>query len=306
MENYEIHKTMPVSGRLLSGACIHGDCLVEMDSIPGGSVDLICADLPFGKTRNPWDTIIPMNDYVEIKKFNGKIGNASFDEYLKHRIFDPERKVNPCGIVLEWENKRKRGLWSHYWRILKPDGVVVLFGQDKFTAKVMLSDIRHRYNLIWEKTGPSNPFMAKKMPLRYHEDIMVFYKHTGTYNPQKTTGHKPVNKYTKNGNDGSNFGETKKGISGGGSTERYPKSIWKFPLDKQKEKTGPTQKPVKLIEEIIKTYSNPGEIVLDNTSGRATTGVACINTDRDFILIEKDGGEFTKGRDRLRKHLHLI
>jgi len=224
----------------------------KMSLIETGSVGLICADLPFGKTKNPWDIIIP-----------------------------PEK------------------LWRHYWRVIKPNGAIVLFGQDKFTAMMMLSDPNHRYNLIWEKTTVTGFFNSSKMPLRCHEDMMVFYKKLPTYNPQKTTGHKPVNSYTKHTSDGSNYGKSKLGITGGGSTERYPRSVWKFATDKQKNSLHPTQKPILLIEEIIKTYSDVGEIVLDNTSGSGTTGEACINTNRDFVIIEKNPIDFEKGKKRV-------
>lgn len=225
----------------------------KMSLIETGAIGLICADLPFGKTKNEWDIVIP-----------------------------PEK------------------LWKHYWRVIKPNGAIVLFGQDKFTAMMMLSDPNHRYNLIWEKTTVTGFFNANKMPLRCHEDMMVFYKKLPTYNPQKTTGHKPVNSYTKHTSDGSNYGKSKLGIKGGGSTERYPRSVWRFATDKQKSSLHPTQKPVLLIEEIVKTYSDAGEIVLDNTSGSGTLAEACINTNRDFIIIEKNPIDFEIGKERIR------
>jgi len=225
----------------------------KMSTIETGSVSLICADLPFGKTKNKWDVVIP-----------------------------PEK------------------LWKHYWRVLKPNGAIVLFGQDKFTAMMMLSDKNHRYNIIWEKTTVTGHLNAKKMPMRCHEDMMVFYKKLPTYNPQKTTGHpKKVSsaEHKRNSKKTTNYGEHK--FTGYSSTERYPKSVWKFATDKQKNPLHATQKPVLLIEEIIKTYSDPGETVLDNTSGSGTTGEACINTNRDFILIEKSPVEFEKGKKRI-------
>lgn len=225
----------------------------KMRLIPDSSVDLICADLPFGKTKNPWDVVIP-----------------------------PEK------------------LWIHYWRVLKPNGAIVLFGQDKFTAMMMLSDPNHRYNIIYEKTTATNHFNAKKMPLRNHEDMMVFYRALPTYNPQKTTGHPrkvSTAKHKRNSKKTTNYGAHE--LTSYDSTERYPKSVWKFKTDKQKNPLHPTQKPVLLIEEIVKTYSNEYETVLDNTSGSATTGEACINTNRDFILIEKNPIDFEKGKKRV-------
>lgn len=205
------------------------------------SIDFISSDLPYGKTNNKWDKVIP-----------------------------PEL------------------LWPEIWRICKPNAAVLFFGQDKFTAMMMLSDPNHRYNIIWEKTTPTGFLNSKKQPLRCHEDMMVFYKKQPTYNPQKTKGHKPVNSYTKHTSDGSNYGRTKTGISGGGSTERFPRSVWKFKTDKQKLSLHPTQKPVKLIENQILTYTNKGETCLDLTSGSGTLGEAAINTGRNFIMIEKN------------------
>lgn len=154
----------------------------------------------------------------------------------------------------------------------------------------MLSNEKiHRYNLIWQKTGPSNPFNAKKMPLRSHEDILVFYKKPPTYNPQKTTGHArkvSTAHHKRNSKVSTNFGNSIP--TGYDSTERYPKSVLTFGIDKQKSKLHPTQKPVKLLEWLIKTYSNEGDLILDNCAGSGSTGEACINTSRNFILIEKD------------------
>lgn len=154
----------------------------------------------------------------------------------------------------------------------------------------MLSNEKlHRYNLIWEKTTPTGHLNAKKMPLRSHEDILVFYKQLPTYNPQKTTGHErkvSTANHKRNSKKTTNYGEH--GLTTYDSTERYPKSVWRFSTDKQKSAFHPTQKPLKLIEELVKTYSNEGDLVLDNCAGSGTTGIACIGTNRNFILIEKE------------------
>ena len=193
-------------------------------------------------------------------------------------------------------------LWAEVWRVAKPNAAVLFFGQDKFSAMMMLSDPNHRYNIIWEKTTVTNPFNAKKMPMRCHEDIMVFYRSLPTYNPQMTHGHqRKVSSaiHKRNSKKTTNYGDHK--ATSYDSTSRYPRSVWKFPTDKQKNPLSPTQKPVKLIEEGILTYSNPRETVLDLTSGSGTLGEACINTGRDFILIEKDFAEFDKGIERISK-----
>lgn len=189
-------------------------------------------------------------------------------------------------------------LWAEYERIIKSNGAILLFGQDKFTAKIMLSNERiHRYNIIWKKTTPTGFLNAKRMPMRSHEDIMVFYKQLPTYNPQKTNGHTPVHSYTKHTTDGLNYGDTKLGISGGGSTERYPTSIWEFATDKQKTALHPTQKPLALCRYAIRTYTNEGDIVLDNCCGSGTIPLAAKLEHRNYIgmdngICEKAGSKY--------------
>jgi len=193
-------------------------------------------------------------------------------------------------------------LWVEYERIIKDNGAILLFGQDKFTAKVILSKEKlHRYNIIWKKTTPTGFLNANKMPLRIHEDIMVFYKKLPIYNPQKTKGHKPVNSYTKHTSDGTTYGTTKIGISGGGSTERFPQSVITFATDKQKKSLYSTQKPVALLEYLIKTYTKEGDTVLDNTMGSGSTGEACKNLNRKFIGIEKEKEAFEVAKERINE-----
>ena len=242
---------------IIQNSVHYADCEYLMPKIIDGSVDMICADLPYGTTKNRWDVII-----------------------------DPEM------------------LWQNYWRMLKPNGCVVLFGQDKFTAQMMMSSKHHRYNLIWQKTSPTGFLNSKRMPLRDHEDMMIFYKKLPTYNPQKTTGHPrkvSTAEHKRDSKKTTNYGEHN--LKTYDSTERYPKSVWKFKTDKQKSAIHPTQKPVALIEELIKTYTNEGETVLDNTAGSMTTGIACINTNRKYILIESDPEIYEKGLARLQSHI---
>lgn len=180
-------------------------------------------------------------------------------------------------------------LWEQYERIIKDNGAIVLTATQPFASKLIMSNPDlFRYDWIWEKTLATGHLNAKKMPMRAHESILVFYKKLPRYNPIKTTGHVPVNSYIKHQDDGTNYGKTKVGISGGGSTERYPRSVQRFATDKQKESIHPTQKPVALFEYLIKTYTNEGETVLDNCMGSGTTAVAAINTNRNFVGFEKD------------------
>ncbi len=137
------------------------------------------------------------------------------------------------------------------------------------------------------------------MPLKAHENILIFYQKLPVYNPQKTIGHKPVNNFVKREDNGECYGKTKNGVKGGGSTKRYPRSVQVFPSDKQKVKLHPTQKPLGLIEWLIKTYSKENDIVLDNCMGSGTSGVACQNLGRNFIGIEKDKEIFISAQKRL-------
>jgi DNA modification methylase len=139
------------------------------------------------------------------------------------------------------------------------------------------------------------------MPLKVHENVLIFYKSLPIYNPQKTSGHKPVNTYTKHVDNGSNYGDSIIGISGGGNTDRFPRDIIKFKWDTQKSKLHPTQKPVAANEYFIKTYTNEGDVVLDCCMGSGSTGVAALNTDREFIGIEMNEEYFNIAQNRLNQ-----
>jgi site-specific DNA-methyltransferase (adenine-specific) len=206
---------------------------------------------------------------------------------------------NKWDFVLELKT-----LWAHYERIICDNGIIILFGQDKFSARLMLSNEKlHRYNIIWEKTTPTGHLNAKKMPLRSHEDILIFYKRLPTYNPQKTTGH--VRKvstahHKRDSKKTTNYGEH--GLTTYDSTERYPKSVWRFATNKQKEALHPTQKPILLLEEIIKTFTNEGDMVLDNTMGSGTTNLACIKLNRKSIGIEREKQHYDDAVQRLSSY----
>jgi DNA modification methylase len=192
-------------------------------------------------------------------------------------------------------------LWKEYWRLLKPNGIVVLTAQTMFTASLMVSSPNeHRYNLIWEKTKAGGFLNARRMPLQAHEDIVVFYKSLPTYNPQMEPG-KPYTKKAVSNGDGKNYGKfDRQGKTAVNRGERFPRSILKIPNDNHGS-VHPTQKPVALMEYLIRTYTNEGETVLDNTMGSGTTGVACVNTGRNFIGIELDNTYFEIAKDRIGK-----
>lgn len=189
---------------------------------------------------------------------------------------------NPWDIIIPPEK-----LWPEYERIIKPRGAILLFGQGAFTAAMIVANPKlFRYNIIWQKTKPTGFLNANRMPLRSHEDIMVFYKSLPVYHPQKSTGHKPTHSFTKHTSDGSNYGATKRGISGGGDTERFPTSVWRFASDTQKSALHPTQKPLTLCRYAIRTFSNPGDLVLDNCCGSGSIPAAAALEDRRYIGMD--------------------
>lgn len=228
---------------------INGDTIEEMSKLEDKSIDMILADLPYGTTKNKWDSIIPLDK-----------------------------------------------LWKQYTRIIKDNGAILLFGQQPFTSVLVSSNLKmYKYDWTWIKEGGTGFLNAKKMPLKDSETISVFYKKLPTYNPQMRTGFKPY--VAKQGaNKSKNYGEQSGAITVSNG-ERYPLTTIQFKRDK--DKLHPTQKPVALLEYLIKTYTNAGETVLDNTMGSGSTGVACINTNRDFIGIELDENYFNIAKSRI-------
>lgn len=190
-------------------------------------------------------------------------------------------------------------LWALYWRVCKPDAAIVLFAQTPFDKVLGLSNLRYlRYEWIWEKTEATGHLNAKRAPMKAHENILVFYYRAPTYNPQKTVGHARKTAKAVNAKASSNYGA--QGDCGAyDSTERYPRSVITYATDKQRSKLHPTQKPVALCEYLIRTYTDPGAIVLDNCMGSGTTGVAALNAGRDFIGIEKDAAYFATAQERI-------
>lgn len=196
-------------------------------------------------------------------------------------------------------------LWEQYERVIKDNGAIVLFANGMFTADLMESNRKMwRYNLIWEKTQSTGFLNAKKMPLRSHEDICIFYKKLPTYNPQKTKGHpRKVSKaeHKINCKETTDYGEY--GLVTYDSTERYPKSVWKFAKDTQKSALHPTQKSLELVKCLIRTYSNPGDLILDNCIGSGTTAVAAIQEKRNYIGIEKEHKYFVIANNRVSEEV---
>ena len=192
-------------------------------------------------------------------------------------------------------------LWAHYKRVIKKNGAILLFAQLPFDKVLGCSNLPWlRYELIWEKTHATGHLNATKMPMKAHENILVFYDRLPTYNPQKTSGH--VRKTAVKRSDVTQvYGEQQFDELPYDSTDRYPRSVLQFPSDKQRISLHPTQKPVALMEYLIRTYTNEGETVMDNCMGSGTTGVACVNTNRNFIGIEQDAKYFTIAEQRIYK-----
>ena len=238
-----------------------GDCLELMKDIPDGSVDLVLTDPPYGTTACKWDSVIP---------------------------FEP--------------------MWEQLNRIIKPNGAIVLFSQQPFTSACVSSNYKmFRYEWIWQKPQGSGFLNAPKMPLKVHENILVFYKKLPTYNPQfwKSTPYASENKIV----GGRQYGKLQCRKTESLDGKRYPIDVIKFNLEKERynskkiktDKMHPTQKPVALLEYLIRTYTNEGETVLDFTMGSGSTGVACVNTNRRFIGIELDEGYFNIAKKRIEE-----
>ena len=176
-------------------------------------------------------------------------------------------------------------MWAQLNRIIKKNGAIVLFGSEPFSSLLRVSNLKmFKYDWIWEKDNGTGFLNAKKQPLKVVETISVFYKSQCSYNPQMRLGYKPY-KTTQGATKTENYGKQTGAISVSNG-ERYPLNLIKFPRDKT-NKIHPTQKPVALLEYLIKTYTQENEVVLDFTMGSGSTGVACINTNRKFIGIEK-------------------
>ena len=196
--------------------------------------------------------------------------------------------------------------WREANRVVKPNGVKLLFAQTPFDKVLGCSNLGQlRYEWIWEKTQATGHLNAKKMPMKAHENILVFYDKPPLYNPQKSQGHRPVNSYTKyleTQNRSVLYGKTKKTIRGGGATDRYPRTVLLGPSDKQTSHLHPTQKPVWLCEKMVRTYTRVGQVVLDCCMGSASIGVACQNTGRRYIGIDNDEHWFGVALDRMTKN----
>ena len=238
------------------------DCLEGMKRIPDGSVDCIVCDLPYGTTVCKWDSIIP---------------------------FEP--------------------LWEQYLRVAKENAAIVLFSGEPFTSKLILSNIKlYRQKLTWLKTRPTNVMNAKKQFMNWTEDICVFYRSLPTYNPQMRTDGQFSGKIVQHLNESRKNGvhngyQEKEGyIHEGNGGLFYPKTILEYSNAHQSQENHfhPTQKPVALIQYLIRTYSNEGDTILDNCMGSGTTAIAAIREKRNFIGFELNKEYYDKACKRIK------
>jgi site-specific DNA-methyltransferase (adenine-specific) len=188
-------------------------------------------------------------------------------------------------------------LWAAYRRVCKPNAAVVLTASQPFTSALVMSNAKDfRYSLVWDKKGTTGFQIAKIMPLRRHEDVVVFYQSKPTYNPAMETRGAPRKKGGSKVDNGC-YGELRSKESF--NNTYYPTSVIEISNASKAGLVHPTQKPVALMEYLILTYTNVAEVVLDNTMGSGTTGVACMNTGRSFIGIERDENYFNIARSRI-------
>ena len=215
-------------------------------------------------------------------------------------ITDPPYGTTAC----KWDSVIPfEPMWAELKRIIKPNGAIVLFGSEPFSSQLRLSNLKmYKYDWVYVKSQAQNFLNAKKQPLRNNECVSLFYKKQPTYNPQMRTG-KPYT--TRQGKSSNSISADENILNGGHITvndgSRYPLSV----LEKVSQENGlhPTQKPVALLEYLIKTYTNQGETVLDFTMGSGSTGVACANTNRNFIGIELDEKYFEIAKGRIEEEV---
>ena len=244
-----------------------GDCLELMKELPNKSIDMILCDLPYGTTACKWDTIIP---------------------------FEP--------------------LWKEYTRIIKDNGAIVLTASQPFTSALVTSNpSMFRYEWIWDKVSGKDFYQAKRRPLKQHENILIFSKGNTIYKPQTYEAEKKnmrdrVKNKTK-AQTGTIYGDLKEYTSQKDERQRYPGSVFIHSYQENElhysKRLHPTQKPVALFEYLIKTYTNEGDLVLDNCAGSFTTAVACNNLKRRWICIEKEEEYCEIGRNRLKQQVLL-
>ena len=213
----------------------------------------------------------------------------------------------PYGVVqCKWDTVIPfEPLWEQYKRVINPNGAIALFGSEPFTSTLIVSNIKQfKYNWIWQKNKATGFLNAKKQPLNDNETVSIFYKKQCTYNPQMTVAEKVYKRGIVTRNKSDCYG-SERSFRQEDTGKRYPLRIQYFNNNFTREQLHPTQKPVALFEYLIKTYTTPGELVLDNCMGSGTTAIACMNTKRNFIGFEMDKGYYDIACDRIEKFGYL-
>ena len=237
---------------------------------------------------------------MSYKLFNGdclEVMKGLEDKSIDAIITDPPYGTTAC----KWDSVIDFDLmWEQLNRVIKPNGAIVLFGSEPFSSALRMSNIKnYKYDITWNKVSITNPMLAKKQPLRCLENILLFYKKQPTYNPQMQQGkkwHRGGKKEHKTGSLGNstlfNNGSDKTNL-------KYPKNLIEFSNANKMNNLHPTQKPILLMEYLIRTYTNENETVLDFTMGSGSTGVAAKNLNRGFIGIEQDQKYFNIAKERI-------
>lgn len=245
---------------------------------------------------------------MSVKLYNGdclNIMSQISDRSIDMVLCDPPYGITP----LEWDKEINfELLWKEYRRVCKDDACICLFGQEPFASKLRLSNIAwYKYDWYWKKERPTNIFQVKRRPAKYVENICVFYKKQCLYNVQKTsyTG-KPHNSKPKGSSTKTLSSNELKVTPYLDDGTRYPCEILEFNRDLYYQNLHPTQKPVALLSYLIKTYTDKGMTVLDNCMGSGSTGIACLDTERVFIGIEKDENYFNIANKRINDYERTI
>ena len=230
----------------------------------------------------------------------GNIEPQSIDLLLTDFPYGTLNKRNEWDVVIDYEK-----FWNYVDIICKPNAAIISTAQQPFTTKLISTNYSmFRYCWVWEKSKASGYLNSKKMPLKAHEDIVVFYKKLCTYNPQKTEGD-PYDKGTAV-RDTESYGKQTKAVHVKNEDgTRYPRSVIYFKTAEGEGKFHPTQKPIALMGYLIKTYSNENDVILDPCMGSGTTGVACVNTNRNFIGIERDEGYYEIAKTRIEESIGI-
>jgi len=237
------------------------------------------------------DNIIYHGDCLEVMK---SINDKSINMILCDLPYGVTAR-NKWDVIIPFDK-----LFEQYNRIIKENGIIVLTATQPFASMLIANNPKmFRYDLIWNKNSVTGFLNAKRMPLRKHETILIFYNKLPTYNPQMTTG-KLIKKCTKS-KQTTNYNDTSNRPEPYMSDKYYPTSIIDIPNPRFKD-GHPTQKPIALFEYLIKTYTNERDLVLDNCAGSGTTGIACINTNRNYILIEKEEEYIKIINERINTH----